>query len=68
MRSVQLLAWFVLMAVLGLAGFWFFRAATPLSTAALAIAVMLYLGGMVASVCVSVRRNRAHDPCPYNSP
>jgi zinc transporter ZupT len=58
--AVQVLVWFVLLALLGVAGYWFFQGgATPLSGTALAIAAMLYLGAMLASVYVSARRHNS---------
>jgi hypothetical protein len=62
--SIQLLVWFVALLALGLAGFWFFRGATAWSTAALAIAVIFYVGAMVGSCYVSVRRHYDRNSAP----
>ena len=60
--AVQVLVWFVLLALLGATGYWFFQGgATPLSATALAIAAMLYLSAMLASVYVSVRRHSSRQ-------
>jgi hypothetical protein len=60
--ALQVVVWFVLLAVLGMAGYWFFQVgATPWSATALAVAAMLYLSAMAASVYESMRRHNARQ-------